>query len=53
VLLATVLRILRDTDFVKKRAVLDAYQRRCEARPAFQKALKDHMANFAKHAPKN
>jgi glutathione S-transferase len=53
VLLATVLRILRDTDFVKKRAVLDAYQRRCEARPAFQKALQDHMENFAKHAPKN
>jgi glutathione S-transferase len=53
VLLTTVLRVLRDTDFVKKRAVLDTYQRRCEARPAFQKALKDHMANFAKHAPKN
>jgi glutathione S-transferase len=48
-----VLRILRDTDFVKKRAVLAAYQRRCEARPAFQKALEDHLANFAKHAPKS
>jgi glutathione S-transferase len=53
VLLTTVLRILRDTDFVEKRAVLAAYQRRCEARPAFQKALQDHLANFAKHAPKN
>jgi glutathione S-transferase len=53
VLLTTVLRILRDTDFVEKRAVLDAYRRRCEARPAFQKALRDHLANFAKHAPKN
>jgi glutathione S-transferase len=52
VLLTTVLRILRDTDFVKKRAVLDAYQRRCEARPAFQKALQDHLATFAKHAPR-
>jgi len=51
VLLTTVLRILRDTDLVKKRPVLDAYQRRCEARPAFQKALEDHLANFAKHAP--
>ena len=51
VLLTTVLRILRDTDFVKKRPLLDAYQRRCEARPAFQKALADHLANFAKHAP--
>ena len=51
VLLTTVLRILRDTDLVKERAVLDAYQRRCEARPAFKKALADHMANFAKHAP--
>jgi len=53
VLLTTVLRILRDTDFVEKRAVLDAYQRRCEARPAFKRALKAHLANFAKHAPKN
>jgi glutathione S-transferase len=53
VLLTTVLRILRDTDFVQKRPVLAAYQRRCEARPAFQKALQDHMASFAKHAPKN
>jgi glutathione S-transferase len=53
VLLTTVLRVLRDTDYVEKRSVLDAYQRRCEARPAFQKALKDHLQNFAKHAPKN
>jgi glutathione S-transferase len=51
VLLTTVLRILRDTDFVEKRAVLAAYQQRCEARPAFQKALRDHLASFAKHAP--
>jgi len=51
VLLTTVLRILRDTDLVKTRPALDAYQRRCEARPAFQKALADHLANFARHAP--
>jgi glutathione S-transferase len=53
VLLTTVLRILRDTDFVRKRAALAAYQQRCEARPAFQKALRDHLASFATHAPKN
>jgi glutathione S-transferase len=52
VLLTTVLRILRDTDFVEKRPVLAAYQQRCEARPAFRKALHDHLANFARHAPK-
>lgn len=51
VLLTTVLRILRDTDFVTKRPVLAAYQQRCEARPAFQKALADHLANFARHTP--
>jgi len=51
VLLTTVLRILRGTDLVTKRPALAAYQRRCEARPAFQKALADHMASFAKHAP--
>jgi glutathione S-transferase len=51
VLLTTVLRILRDTDYVTKRPVLDAYQRRCEARPAFQTAMADHLASFARHAP--
>jgi glutathione S-transferase len=51
VLLTTVLRILRDTELVTARPALDAYQRRCEARPAFKKALADHLANFAKHAP--
>jgi glutathione S-transferase len=51
VLLTTVLRMLRDTDLVETRPALKAYQRRCEARPAFQKALADHLANFAKHAP--
>jgi len=53
VLLTTVLRDLRDTDFVRKREVLAAYQQRCEARPAFQKALRDHLASFATRAPKN
>lgn len=52
VLLTTVLRILRSTDFVEKRPELAAYQHRCEARPAFQKALSDHMLNFARHEPK-
>lgn len=53
ILLTTVLRILRDTDFVEKRAVLAAYQQRCEARPAFQKAMHDHLASFARHAPQH
>ena len=53
ILLTTVLRILRDTDFVTGRATLDAYQRRCEARPAFRKALDDDLATFAAHAPKD
>jgi glutathione S-transferase len=53
ILLSTVFRILRDTDFIEKRAVLAAYHHRCEARPAFQKALRDHLANFERHAPKN
>jgi glutathione S-transferase len=51
VLVTTVLRMLRDTDYVKKRPDVAAYQRRCEERPAFQKALEDHLASFAKHAP--
>jgi glutathione S-transferase len=50
-LMTTVLRILRHTDLVAQIPRLDAYQRRCEARPAFQKALQDHMAPFAANAP--
>jgi glutathione S-transferase len=30
---------------------LDAYRLRCEARPAFQRALADQMARFAENAP--
>lgn len=52
VLLTTVLEILRDTDLVTRRPVLDAYQRRCKARPAYEKALKDHLAHFERHAPR-
>lgn len=46
-MMVTVLRILRHTDLVSRRPVLHAYQARCEARPAFKKALADHMRPFA------
>ena len=45
-LMTTVLRILRHTDIVSGRPTLKAYQKRCEARPAFQKALADHLKPF-------
>jgi glutathione S-transferase len=50
-LMTTVLRILRTSDLVSQRPVLEAYKQRHEARPAFQKALADQMTVFAKHAP--
>jgi glutathione S-transferase len=50
-LMTTVLRILRHTDLVKNIPTLAAYQARCEGRPAFQRALADQLAPFAKHAP--
>jgi len=50
-MMTTVLRILRNTDLVAQRPTLDAYQRRGEARPAFQKALAAQMAAFAANAP--
>lgn len=46
-LMTTVLRILRHTELVAQFPVLEAYRLRCEARPAFNKALADHMAPFA------
>jgi glutathione S-transferase len=50
-LMTTVLRILRHTDLLAQMPVLEAYRLRCEARPAFQKALADHMAPFEDGRP--
>ena len=46
-LMTTVLRFLRHTNIVAGRPALKAYQERCEARPAFRKALADHLRPFA------
>jgi glutathione S-transferase len=46
-LMTTVLRIPRHMDLVGQFPPLEAYRLRCEARPAFQKALADHLAPFA------
>ena len=46
-LMTTVLRIPRHTDLVAQFPVLEAYRLRCEARPAFQRALAGHLAPFA------
>ena len=51
VLMTTVLRLIRHTDLVAEFPALDAYLRRCEARPAFQKALRAQMADFARNEP--
>jgi glutathione S-transferase len=51
VLMTTVLRLIRHTDLVAQFPVLDAYRKRSEARPAFQKALSDQMADYARNAP--
>ena len=44
-MMATVLRVARHTDLVEE-AGLGDYLRRCEARPAFEKALAGQMADF-------
>jgi len=49
-LMTTVLRIVRHTDIVSARPALKAYQERCEARPAFQKAMADHLRPFEANA---
>jgi glutathione S-transferase len=50
-MMSTVLRILRDTDILDQFPNLVAYRERCEARPAFQKALAGQLAPFEKYAP--
>ena len=49
-LMTTVLRILRHTSIVAQIPVLENYRLRCEARPAFQRALAAQMAVFAGYA---
>jgi glutathione S-transferase len=51
VLMTTVLRFIKHTSLVAQMPTLAAYQARCEARPAFQRALAAQLAPFAKYAP--
>jgi glutathione S-transferase len=51
ILMTTVLRLIRHTDLVAGFPLLDAYVKRCEARPAFQTALRGQMADYARNAP--
>jgi glutathione S-transferase len=51
ILMTTVLRLLRHTDLVAGSSVLDAYVKRCEGRSAFQKALRDQLADYARNTP--
>jgi glutathione S-transferase len=51
ILMTTTLRFIRHTDLVAGFPVLEDYQRRCEARLAFQKALAGQMADYARNAP--
>jgi len=46
-MMATVLRILRHTDLVTAEPTLNGYVERCTARPAFERAHRDHMQAFA------
>lgn len=49
-MMTCVLRNLRDSAVLAARPRLAAYRARCEARPAFRKALRDHLAPFADKA---
>ena len=49
--MTTVLRIPRQQRIVEQYGNLLAYKERCEARPAFQRALDAQMQDFARNAP--
>jgi len=49
-IMATVLQIPRHTDLVTGHAVLGPYLARCEARPAFARAMDEHMKAHAEAA---
>jgi glutathione S-transferase len=52
-LMTSVLRILRTSAMVTDRPVLESYRLRCEARPAFKKALDAQLSRFTENAPTN
>jgi glutathione S-transferase len=52
-LMVTELRFLRHTDLVAEFPNLAAYQKRGEARPAFQRALSDQLAVYAANQPQS
>jgi glutathione S-transferase len=49
-LMTTVLRIPRHCDLIAQMPVLENYRLRCEARPAFKRALAAQMADFSEAA---
>jgi len=49
-MMADVLRIIDSTGIINEFPTLKAYRARCEARPAFQRALKAQLEGFAKAA---
>jgi glutathione S-transferase len=51
IMMITVLRGLRHTTLVSNVPALLAYRDRCEARPAFRRALAAQLETFARHAP--
>jgi glutathione S-transferase len=46
-MMSDVLRIIDATGIVDEFPTLKAYKQRCESRPAFQRAMKDQMEQFA------
>ena len=51
ILMASVLRFVRHTDLVAGYPPLHAYLQRCEARPAFQAAVRNQADGYLRHAP--
>lgn len=51
ILMTTALRFVRHTDLIARLPVLDAYLRRCEARPAFVAALDEQLAGYREAMP--
>ena len=49
--MTTVLRTARHTELISSIPVLETYRLRCEARPAFQKALAAQLADFKGNTP--
>lgn len=51
ILMAAVLGLIRHTELIASQPAVDGYLKRCEARPAFERALAEQLKEYGRNVP--